>query len=167
LNFRKTSHTSIRITDRKRLRDQVPTWTPGTLFFRSSPCDLFASATINQGGFDTHWWCTQLWCTHIQLVCVHQSVMCVISCEPVQSVQCMWQCVIYRVACFTVLFRGALHPVCTSNSPIGLHCLRPRRKFNQNWSKTAEFDCFGPVLIECSARNHLGSRMCKRAGMNP
>jgi hypothetical protein len=26
----------------------------------------------------------------------------------------------------------------TPKSPWGLHCLRPRRKFNQNWSKTAE-----------------------------
>jgi hypothetical protein len=36
---------------------------------------------------------------------------------------------------------GALQPLAqtllrfTPKSPMGLHCLRPRRKFNQNWSK--------------------------------
>jgi hypothetical protein len=35
------------------------------------------------------------------------------------------------------------------------------RIFNQNWSKTAEFGCCGPVLIELSARNHPRSWMCK------
>jgi hypothetical protein len=42
-----------------------------------------------------------------------------------------------------------------SEDPNGLHCLRPERKFNQNWSKAAPVDNFGPVLIEFSQQGSV------------